>query len=138
MPNLSARLGVCVISACKSYKALLEFRGPCEVSSEWVDWMACESRSIFKALPVVLTTAFLWDSPPGYIYLMLPSWVTVITTFSWQEHLYRTVPLCIAGLLWIYITTGYYIRIDIARDPNPLVTIFNWLFWLIGSEFAEL
>ena len=69
---------------------------------------------------------------------MLPSWVTVITTFSWQEHLYRTVPLCIAELLWIYITTGYYIRIDIARDPDPFVTIFNWLFWLIGSEFAEL
>ena len=72
------------------------------------------------------------------IYLMLPSWVTVITTFSWQEHLYRTVPLCIAELLWIYISTGYYIRIDIAHDPDPLVTIFNWLFWLIGSEFAEL
>ena len=44
----------------------------------------------------------------------------------------------IAELLWIYITTGYYIRIDIARDPDPFVTIFNWLFWLIGSEFAEL
>ena len=81
---------------------------------------------LLKALPVVLTTAFLWDYPPGLIYLML-SWVTVITTFT-----------CIAELLWIYICTGYYIRIDIAHDPDPLVTIFNWLFWLIGSEFAEL
>ena len=69
---------------------------------------------------------------------MLPSWVTVITTFSWQEHLYRTVPLLIAELLWIYISTGYYIRIDIAHDPDHLVTIFDWFFWLIDSELAEL
>ena len=106
-------------------------------ATEWFGWPAKAGRS-FKALPVVLTTAFLWDSSPGLIYLMLPSWVTVITTFSWQEHLYRTVPLCIAELLWIYICTGHYAWIDIAHDPDPLVTIFNWLFWLIGSEFEEL
>ena len=69
---------------------------------------------------------------------MLPSWVWVITTFSWQEHLYRTVPLCIAELLWVYVCTGYYIKIGIVHDPDPLVTIFDWFFWLIGSDFAEL
>ena len=73
MPNLPARLGVCVISACKSYKALLELRGPCEVSSEWVDWMACESRSIFKALPVVLTIAFLKSDQLYFVHAFMES-----------------------------------------------------------------
>ena len=81
MPNLSARLGVCVISACKSYKALLEFRGPCEVSSEWVDWMACESRSIFKSTP---------SCPHNCLSLGFPTWIYIFDA-TFLGHCYHYI-----------------------------------------------
>lgn len=64
--------------------------------------------------------------------------IGVVASFTWREHLTTTVPLCIAELLWVYITTGYYVRIDIAYDPDHLLTIFEWLLWLVGSEIHEL
>ena len=89
----------------------------------------------------LFATAFLWDSPPSQN--LEHSWnkiraLAIIADFTWQEHLTVTVPLCFTELLWINIYTGYYIRIDIAHDPEHILNICEWMLWLMGSEIHEL
>ena len=71
------------------------------------------------------------------------SWIPNIAhipfaNFTLREHLKYTVPLCIWELFCIYLGTGYFIRIEIAHDPDHILNISEWIFWLVGSELAEL
>ena len=57
---------------------------------------------------------------------------------TWQDYLRITVPFCIWELLCIYVGSGYFIRIEIAHDPDHIQNICEWVLWLIGSDIREL
>ena len=61
-----------------------------------------------------------------------------LASLTWRQHLRTTIPLCIWELFCIYLGTGYYIKIEIAHDPDYIKNTCVWILWLVGSEGPDL
>ena len=41
-------------------------------------------------------------------------------------------------LFAIYLGAGYYLKVEIAHDPDHKLAISEWVVWFVGLEPAEL
>ena len=62
----------------------------------------------------------------------------VLASLIWQQYLTHTVPFCLVELFVVYVGTGYYLKIEIAHDPNHQLAISEWIFWVLDLEPALL
>ena len=90
-----------------------------------------------------LSSQLPFSGIPHPCSISMLSWIptSALNSFAnstWLEHLTITAPFCIWELLCIYIGTGYFIRIEIAHDPDHIQNICEWILWLVGSEIHEL
>ena len=42
----------------------------------------------------------------------------------------------VGELVAVYLATGFYIKVEIKRDPGRLLSTIEWLLWLLGVEAA--
>ena len=61
-----------------------------------------------------------------------------LASLTWQQHPRHALPFCVGELALIYLLSGYYIKIEIKRDPDHPLCIFEWVLWLLGVDAAGL
>ena len=61
-----------------------------------------------------------------------------LASLTWQQHLRHTLPFVLGELAFIYLATGFYIKVEIKYDLDHLLNANEWLLWLLGLDPAEL
>ena len=61
-----------------------------------------------------------------------------LASINWWLFI-RNIPIFVLYNITVaYLFTGYYVRVEIRHDPNPVLHFFEGILYLLGVEVAEL